>query len=242
MKNLINIENYEAFLLDYMEGNLSTEDTVALQMFAAQHPHLNIDLNDLELVELNAEEISFNAKENLKKPLLSDEQFVAYVENDLSAEEKQNIEKSFFIDPKGKPKTFLCGWASESEVGSIASIAVTHNAPIATHCNIEFEITENALVGKRINPSFPNDSKRWSQIVSIPISKHYYYEKAKDENGRDRNVFIENDSRSHWSARPFMKLELSQMKIHDWAYSIPGSGESQILSVEDIEWDEKLIF
>ena len=67
MKTLINIENYEAFLLDYMEGDLSTEDTVALQMFAAQHPHLNIDLNDLEFVELNAEEISFNAKEDLKK-------------------------------------------------------------------------------------------------------------------------------------------------------------------------------
>ena len=93
MTNKINIENYEAFLLDSMEGNLSTEDTVALQMFAAQHPHLNIDLHDLELVELDAEEISFNAKENLKKPLISDEQFVAYVENDLNTNEKQNIEQ-----------------------------------------------------------------------------------------------------------------------------------------------------
>ena len=93
MANKINIENYEAFLLDYMEGNLSTEDLVALQMFAAQHPHLNIDLNDVELVELGAEEIYFNAKENLKKSLLNDEQFVAYVENDLNSDQKQNIEK-----------------------------------------------------------------------------------------------------------------------------------------------------
>jgi hypothetical protein len=93
MKNLINIHNYEAFLLDHMEGNLSTEDIVALQMFAAQNPHLNIDLNDRELVELSAEEISFNAKENLKKPLVSDEQFVAYVENELNAKEKQNIDQ-----------------------------------------------------------------------------------------------------------------------------------------------------
>ena len=113
MKNLINIDNYEAFLLDYMEGNLSTEDTVALQMFAAQHPHLNIDLNDLELVELNAEEVSFNAKENLKKPLLSDKQFVAYVENDLNAEEKQNIDQlcstneSLAIELKLYKKSFV---------------------------------------------------------------------------------------------------------------------------------------
>lgn len=92
MANKINIENYEAFLLDYMEGNLSTEGLVALQIFAAQHPHLNIDLNDLELVELNTEEVKFENKENLKKALVSDEQFVAYIENGLSTKEKQNID------------------------------------------------------------------------------------------------------------------------------------------------------
>lgn len=92
MANKINIENYEAFLLDHIEGTLSTEDLVALQIFAAQHPHLNIDLNDLELVELETEKIHFNEKENLKKPLVSEEQFVAYIENELSAEEKQDLE------------------------------------------------------------------------------------------------------------------------------------------------------
>ena len=81
MANKINIENYEAFLLDYMEGNISTEDLVALQIFAAQHPHLNIDLNDMELVELNSDAVSFEGKNNLKK--VSDEQFVAYIENQL---------------------------------------------------------------------------------------------------------------------------------------------------------------
>ncbi|MBK7666600.1 MAG: hypothetical protein IPJ32_04190 [Sphingobacteriaceae bacterium] len=98
MANKINIENYEAFLLDYMEGNLSTEDFVSLQMFAAQHPHLNIDLNDLELVELETEIIHFNQKENLKKPLVSEEQFVAYIENELSQKEKQNLEAACATD------------------------------------------------------------------------------------------------------------------------------------------------
>jgi hypothetical protein len=98
MANKINIENYEAFLLDYMEGNLSTEDFVSLQMFAAQHPHLNIDLNDLELVELETEKIHFNQKENLKKPLVSDEQFVAYIENELNADQKKNIEAACASD------------------------------------------------------------------------------------------------------------------------------------------------
>lgn len=90
MRNKINIENYEAFLLDYMEGTISTEDLVSLQIFAAQHPHLSIDLNELELVELESEKIAFEQKQDLKK--ISDAQFVAYIENELGLEEKQNIE------------------------------------------------------------------------------------------------------------------------------------------------------
>ncbi len=97
MANKINIENYEAFLLDYMEGNISTEDLVALQIFAAQHPHLNIDLNEMELVELNSDKVSFEGKNNLKK--VSDEQFVAYIENQLTSEEKQNIETLCNLNP-----------------------------------------------------------------------------------------------------------------------------------------------
>lgn len=91
MKNRISIENYEAFLLDYMEGNLSTEDLVALQLFATQHPHLNIDLNELELVELDSEPVSFEGKNDLKK--ISDEQFVAYIENQLNEEERNAVEE-----------------------------------------------------------------------------------------------------------------------------------------------------
>ncbi len=100
MKNKINIQNYEAFLLDYMEGNLSSEDTVALQIFAAQHPDLNIDLNDLELVELSTDEISFDSKENLKKNLISDEQFVAYIENELNPAERNRLDALVAKDEK----------------------------------------------------------------------------------------------------------------------------------------------
>ena len=97
MAKQINIENYEAFLLDYMEGNISTEDLVALQIFAAQHPHLNIDLNDMELVELNSDNALFEGKNDLKK--VSDQQFVAYIENELNAEEKKNVEALCNLNP-----------------------------------------------------------------------------------------------------------------------------------------------
>jgi hypothetical protein len=92
MQNKINIENYEAFLLDHMEGTISKENLFELHVFAAQHPHLNIDLNDLELVALVTDEVSFENKDGLKKAGISDEKFVAYIENELSPEEKQKID------------------------------------------------------------------------------------------------------------------------------------------------------
>ena len=100
MQNKINIENYEAYLLDYMEGNLSKEDLVELQIFAAQHSELNIDLNDLELVELITDDIGFENKNSLKKVGISDEKFVAYIENELNPEEKNNIEALCAKDEK----------------------------------------------------------------------------------------------------------------------------------------------
>ncbi|HRD39845.1 MAG TPA: hypothetical protein PLC65_14545 [Bacteroidia bacterium] len=91
----ITLENYEAYLLDYMEGNLSKADTALLQQFVVLHPELNIDLSELELVELQAANVTFENKNNLKKeitPLVSDEEYVDYIENNLSAAEKNKIE------------------------------------------------------------------------------------------------------------------------------------------------------
>jgi hypothetical protein len=100
MQNKINIENYEAYLLDHLEGTISMEDLLELQVFATQNPHLNIDLNDLELVELSTDEINFENKESLKRVGISDEKFVAYIENELSREEKQNIDALCAKDEK----------------------------------------------------------------------------------------------------------------------------------------------
>lgn len=161
--------------------------------------------------------------------------------------DQQNIEKSFFVNSNGKPKTFMCGWASINQVGIISEYTQTHNAPITTHCNMQFFITETDLLGKMINPSFPNDPGRWQTAVKIPIRSHYYYEKEKDSSGRDTTRFIENSSRSHWSARPYIKLNLTGLNILKSDFGLvgfdpesgSGGGSQQINAVDDIEWDTK---
>ncbi|MES2589940.1 MAG: hypothetical protein V4622_13260 [Bacteroidota bacterium] len=43
MSLLINIENYEVFYLDYLEGNLSEEETRAFLLFLEENPHLKAE-------------------------------------------------------------------------------------------------------------------------------------------------------------------------------------------------------
>ncbi len=60
--------NYEAFLLDYWEGNLPAEDIAELILFINNNPALNIELNDLPNFEpLDNSKISADFKFNLKK-------------------------------------------------------------------------------------------------------------------------------------------------------------------------------
>lgn len=48
----INSDNYEAFYLDYLEGNLSTEESAQLQSFLLLHPELEVDFDDVPPLSL----------------------------------------------------------------------------------------------------------------------------------------------------------------------------------------------
>lgn len=95
----IDLHNYEAYLLDYFEGNLNTQDTETLRAFAAQHPELEIDLSPNTLITLpltNANDTPvFDLKDSLKKNTLVMENNLAfeYLENQLDAKAKALFEE-----------------------------------------------------------------------------------------------------------------------------------------------------
>jgi hypothetical protein len=60
--NNINKNNYEAFLLDYVEGNLSAELSAELLLFIAQHPELDVDLNGLTEAVVEPENFKLHNK------------------------------------------------------------------------------------------------------------------------------------------------------------------------------------
>ena len=66
MKTNITTDNYEAYLLDYMEGNLSPDEAEQLKAFVAAQ---GMDWDELteELPHLEAPQIAFEGKEKMKK-------------------------------------------------------------------------------------------------------------------------------------------------------------------------------
>lgn len=161
----------------------------------------------------------------------------------------KGVQKSFFFDTvkgvDGKtelvPKDFACAWAPISKTGYLGEAYLAQFAPNVWHCNLRFKITQEALLGQQMNPSYPDDPTRWTTVISIPILKHYYYEKKKDGFGRETNEFEENSSRSDYSARTHMKLDFSRIRIENltWDPTEYGIGLS---SAEDIEWDFEKTF
>ncbi|MCB9360819.1 MAG: hypothetical protein H6587_04220 [Flavobacteriales bacterium] len=116
--SLINKNNYEAFLLDYMEQNLSADRIAELMLFFEQNPELKNELEGLEDIALPAEKIVFDGKNELKKEVL-EHLMIAEIEGlNTSAEsnelkeaikEDQESEKAFLLYQKTtlKPSTIV---------------------------------------------------------------------------------------------------------------------------------------
>lgn len=96
----INLDNYEAFFLDYLEGNLADDSRRELAVFLNMHPELKEELDlDLEELTLEVETESFDAKSILKAdasvvPITKaniEELIIAQIEGQLSAEQGQKV-------------------------------------------------------------------------------------------------------------------------------------------------------
>ena len=100
MISRININNYEAFLLDYSEGNLDEAAITELKAFSVAHPELAINLNDFDLPQLYAEETTLESKlELLKtKDSILTERILAYLDNRCDENEKVAFENDMLTN------------------------------------------------------------------------------------------------------------------------------------------------
>lgn len=101
----INLSNYQAYFLDYCEGNLNAAQIAGLKVFLKEHPELQAELDEFENITLEPEiSTVFNQKDLLKKQLIEAipplneqnyrEYFVYEIDGELSDTESAAV-KSF---------------------------------------------------------------------------------------------------------------------------------------------------
>lgn len=132
----IGLHNYEAWLLDYSEGNLNQQEIATLQTFLLLHPHLDIELGSLELPGLEEElEIFPDASLLEKEFTANEEQVLLYIEGLLPLSEKLAFELRLQQEPAlqelltAYSKTVL--FADTAAMPNKDNLFKTEEAPIA---------------------------------------------------------------------------------------------------------------
>ena len=100
----INKNNYEAYFLDFHEGNLSPEEVAELLLFVERHPELKEELEGFENFTIeDYSSITFENKSSLKKEITDEnreEYFIKAVENTLNTAEKTLLENYLKQHPR----------------------------------------------------------------------------------------------------------------------------------------------
>lgn len=97
---IITLENYEPFLLSYIDGELNAAETTALQAFLDKHPHVAQELETWQAMRLPAADTpAFEHKEMLYRhtaTLTTDNYetyFLSYIDGELTAAEEQTLQQ-----------------------------------------------------------------------------------------------------------------------------------------------------
>lgn len=101
--------NYEAFFLDFHEGNLSAQARKDVLAFVDANPDLREEFERFEIISFTEQPaITFPGKEKLKKAAITEFNyktwFVAYSENDLDEQGRREVEKFIEVNPAFLPE------------------------------------------------------------------------------------------------------------------------------------------
>ncbi|MGI8892602.1 MAG: hypothetical protein ACR2GN_03990, partial [Bacteroidia bacterium] len=100
----INKENYEAFFLDYYEGNLNRQKSEELFQFLELNPDLKTEFSAFENFSLEKEEIFFDDKNSLIKPEVNHFNYqnylIAETEGDLNENEARALDNFIKLHPE----------------------------------------------------------------------------------------------------------------------------------------------
>ncbi|MDZ4666805.1 MAG: hypothetical protein SGJ00_02870 [bacterium] len=107
---MITRENYELFLIDYLDGNLDEEASLELMVFLGKHVDLNQEFKLLKgsmnlvlspMDNLAKQDFSFLKKE--EGMVITDEEMIAALEGDLGENEALEFNRKLLLYPQNQP-------------------------------------------------------------------------------------------------------------------------------------------
>ena len=88
----INQHNYEHYFLMYIDNELSADEKAAVNDFIMQYPNYANKLETLQQLKISPDTLIYENKFSLYKLSEQDEQCIAYLENEMTNEEKASFE------------------------------------------------------------------------------------------------------------------------------------------------------
>ena len=152
----INQHNYEHYFLMYIDNELSTEEKAAVNDFIMLHPNYSNKLETLQQLKISPDTLIYENKFSLYKLSEQDEQCIAYLENEMTKEEKESFESEISTD------IYL-----QSNVKQWQATFITPPTTIEIDPNFK-----NSLYKKssQIKPLWATTSfKRWSSVAAILV-------------------------------------------------------------------------
>jgi hypothetical protein len=195
----IDRSNYETWFIDWLDGNLGSTEVDQLKQFLVDNPDLKEELDDLAIVRLNPSDKSFSKKSHLKKTNddLSESQFeylsVAYLENDLSSEQKEELLDSIAVD-KGKKKSFEL-------------MQKTRLLPLASSYNHKNRLIKRTIFQNAIRLSITGLSA--AAIITLAVISYFSKPKSQEVIIKNTAQTIHIDSTIH---NPVVKIARNELK------------------------------
>src|SRR5689334_19530246 len=101
---VITLDDYEEYLLLYVDDELTAAEKTAVENFAARHPQVAEELEVLLSTKINTEPVLFENKESLMASAMKltdvDETLLLYIDDELAGKEKEAIEKRIATVPE----------------------------------------------------------------------------------------------------------------------------------------------
>jgi len=152
----INQHNYEHYFLMYIDNELSATEMAEVSDFIMQHPNYANKLQELQQLKISPDTLIYENKFSLYKLSEQDEQCIAYLENEMTKEEKESFESEISTN------IYL-----QSNVKQWQATFITPPTTIEIDPNFKNSLYKKSA---QIKPLWANATfKRWASVAAILV-------------------------------------------------------------------------